>query len=70
MNTFTVQILISKYQSLLKETIGLQKKKKKSLVLALGQGRPRMSFEYLLMPGKADVLREYWKGDRRTQQPA
>lgn len=68
MNTFTVQILISKYQSLLKETTGLQKKK--SLVLALGQGRHRMSFEYLLMPGKTDVLREYWKGGRRTQQPA
>ena len=70
MNTFIVQILVSKYQSLLNETTGLWKKKKKSLVLGLGQGRPKMSFEYLLVLGKTDVLREYWKGGRRTQQPA
>ena len=44
--------------------------KKKNLVLGLGQGRPKMSFECLLVPGKTDVLREYWKGDRRTQEPA
>lgn len=68
MNTFIVQILVSKYQSLLKETTGLWGKK--NLVLGLGQGRPKMSFECLLVPGKTDVLREYWKGDRRTQEPA